>query len=226
MKVEVITPERFHRESKDDFAGLKEELKAVGGYYSPFKKGFIFRKDVTPFIKHEDLSQEPIAQVHDDTAPVSVNTPMPPISDGQVITLSKPTNKKGFSINGKQYNLFKKSNRIVIGSDVITDGYIAVKKTEDTIRDINKTGNANITENPDITFSKLYNGENTVVLSGDPKLYDREVDEFINGKKTGKKILQKLYVFKINDKLYGVQQKHLDAFNNGTNTFLGINIPH
>lgn len=178
-------------------------------------------------LKSDNFEKQPTAvneMALQPEAPITTDEVIPEQADtssGEVITLSTPKNKKDFSINTKQYNLFKNAKKIVIGNDIITDGFIAIPKTEEVLGDINKLGNVNVTSNDSMSLGKLYNGENTVVLSGDPKLYDREVDEFINGKKTGKKILQKLYVFKINDKLYGVQQKHLDAFNNGTNTFLG-----
>ncbi|NLB82355.1 MAG: hypothetical protein GX800_12265, partial [Clostridiaceae bacterium] len=176
-------------------------------------KGDEFEKQPTAVNEMALKPETPITA--DEVIPEQTDT-----SSGEVITLSTPKNKKDFSINTKQYNLFKNAKKIVIGNDIITDGYIAIPKTEEVLGDINKIDNANVTSNDKMSLGKFYDGSNSVVLSGDPKLYEREVEEYVDGTKTGKKILQKSYVFKVGDKLYGVQQKYLDAFNNGKNTFL------
>jgi len=38
----------------DDFKTLRQEIKALGGYYSRFKQGFIFREDPTALLKGDD----------------------------------------------------------------------------------------------------------------------------------------------------------------------------
>lgn len=175
-------------------------------------------------------------QVTEQTAKVSANgftdervdeeivPEQEPNSSGKVITLSAPKNKNGFSINTNQYKLFENAEKIIIGSDIITDGYFAVVKTEENVNDIANLSNSNVISS-DLSWTKVYDGSNNVVLSGDPKLYEVEVDKAVNGAKTDKNKLTKLYIFKVNETLYGVQQKYLDAFNNGTNIFLANKNP-
>jgi len=41
-----------------DFATLRQEMKSIGGYYSRYKRGFIFREDPTAALRGADLKDE------------------------------------------------------------------------------------------------------------------------------------------------------------------------
>jgi len=41
----------------DDFSSLRQEMDAFGGYYSRFKRGFIFRQDPTALLAGDDSSE-------------------------------------------------------------------------------------------------------------------------------------------------------------------------
>ncbi|MBQ8637161.1 MAG: hypothetical protein IJ423_05740 [Clostridia bacterium] len=123
------------------------------------------------------------------------------LKEGQTLTLKHTKNL---------HNVFKDATRVAVGKDVITDGYIAIPRSDEAVSKIKKVVDESIIQYGDLTFEKIYKKDNDVVVSGVPKI----TDKIINGKK------EKVYVFKIGNEFYTCQQKHLDALNDGNNTFV------
>lgn len=123
------------------------------------------------------------------------------LKEGQTLTLKHTKNL---------HTVFKDATRVAVGKDVITDGYIAIPRSDEAVSKIKKVVDESIIQYGDLTFEKIYEKDNDVVISGVPKI----TDKIINGKK------EKVYVFKIGNEFYTCQQKHLDALNYGNNAFV------
>ena len=123
------------------------------------------------------------------------------LKEGQTLTLKHTKSL---------HTVFKDATRVVVGKDVITDGYIAIPRSDEAVSKIKKVVDESIIQYGDLAFEKIYKKDNDVVISGIPKI----TDKIISGKK------EKVYVFKIGNEFYTCQQKHLDALNDGNNTFV------
>lgn len=131
------------------------------------------------------------------------------IIEGEILSLKHTRNI---------YSLFKSADRIVVGKDIITDGFVVVPLTDATLDEVKKFAGDIIQENPNMSLSKLYHKDNDVIIQGNPK-----TDE-IYAKTKAKRV----YVFKIGNDFYTCQQKFIDAFNNGKNIITAnkqVNVP-
>ncbi len=122
------------------------------------------------------------------------------LAEGEILSLKHTKNV---------YSLFKGAMRIVVGKDIITDGFVVLPLTDESLAGVKKVigDSAPIQENPNFEMSKFYHADNDVVIHGNPKLGEAPV----NNKTV------KAYTFKIGDAFYSCQQKFIDAFNNGKN---------
>lgn len=150
-----------------------------------------------------------VTSINEQNMPVSTeNTPVNEavtnidvdMAEGEILSLKHTKNV---------YSLFKGALRIVVGKDIITDGFVVLPLTDESLAGVKRVvgDSAPIQENPNFTMSKFYHADNDVIIQGNPK-----VGEATAGNKT-----VKAYTFKIADAFYSCQQKFIDAFNNGKN---------
>ena len=116
------------------------------------------------------------------------------MAEGEILSLKHTRNI---------YSLFKGSERVIVGKDVILDGHLAIPLTDESLAGVRKVANDKIQNDSNVTLGKFYNKDNNVLIQGNPKIVD------ITGGKG--------YVFKIGDEFYVCNQKYIDAFNNGKN---------
>ena len=131
--------------------------------------------DGTPNIQETETSQPEIRECSGKPEPNIEDAEKEEDTSEKVVTLSSPSLTKGSAINNKIFDLFKKAKRIIVGADVISDGFFAIAKTEQTLAEIYKIPNVKIEENPTMEFSKFYTGTMFFELRGDPKTLNREI---------------------------------------------------
>ena len=124
------------------------------------------------------------------------------IKEGQTLTLKHTKNA---------YSMFKDAERVMIGSDIISDGLVVIPYSEKALNGIKKVVDESVIQRSEnFVLDKIYKDNNDVVVSGNPKISETT----IKGKN------EKIYVFKIGDNYYACQQKHLDVFNEDGNSFI------
>ena len=178
---------------------------------SEFRRVFAGNTDplVTDWLNAISVDAQPVTSINEQNMPVSTeNTPVNEdvtdidvyLKDGEILSLKHTKNV---------YSLFKGALRIVVGKDIITDGFVVLPLTDETLAGVKKIigDSAPIQENPNFDMKKFYHADNDVVIQGNPKIGDSKVNN--------KTI--KAYTFKIGDAFYSCQQKFIDAFNNGKN---------
>ncbi len=178
---------------------------------SEFRRVFAGNTDplVTDWLNAISVDAQPVTSINEQNMPVSTeNTPVNEdvtdidvyLKDGEILSLKHTKNV---------YSLFKGALRIVVGKDIITDGFVVLPLTDETLAGVKKVigDSAPIQENPNFDMKKFYHADNDVVIQGNPKIGDSKVNN--------KTI--KAYTFKIGDAFYSCQQKFIDAFNNGKN---------
>lgn len=131
--------------------------------------------------------------VNEDVTNIDVD-----MADGEILSLKHTKNV---------YSLFKGAVRVIVGKDVISDGFVAIPLTDEALTKVKKVAGDVIQDNPNFELSKIYHKDNDVLIQGNPK-----TDEI-----SAKKKVEKAYVFKIGNAFYTCQQKYIDAFNNGKN---------
>ena len=131
--------------------------------------------------------------VNEDVTNIDVD-----MADGEILSLKHTKNV---------YSLFKGAVRVIVGKDVISDGFVAIPLTDEALTEVKKVAGDVIQDNPNFELSKIYHKDNDVLIHGNPK-----TDEI-----SAKKKVEKAYVFKIGNAFYTCQQKYIDAFNNGKN---------
>lgn len=99
--------------------------------------------------------------------------------------------------------VFENTGKLIIGADVISDGKIAIPRTEESLATAQAATKSVPTEDGTFTMDKLYNGENNVVIAGTPRAMEK------NGVKQ--------YVFEVDGKLYACRKAHYDAFGGNGN---------
>ncbi len=82
-------------------------------------------------------------------------------TDNDILTLSH---------NENVYSLFKDSQKVIKGVDIITDGKVAIPYSEQALSEIKKVYKGTIAENENISLAKLYHKDNPVVIQGNPKV--------------------------------------------------------
>ena len=124
------------------------------------------------------------------------------IKEGQTLTLKHTKNA---------YSMFKDAERVMIGSNIISDGLVVIPYSEKALNGIKKVVDESVIQRSEnFVLDKIYKDNNDVVVSGNPKISETT----IKGKN------EKIYVFKIGDNYYACQQKHLDVFNEDGNSFI------
>ncbi len=187
-----------------------------------FRRVFAGNTDplVADWLNAIDVEAQPVTSINEQNMPVSTeNTPANEdvtnidvdMAEGEILSLKHTKNV---------YSLFKGAMRVVVGKDIITDGFVVLPLTNESLEGVKKVlgDSAPIQENPNFEMSKFYHADNDVIIQGNPK-----VSEATAGNKT-----VKAYTFKIADAFYSCQQKFIDAFNNGKNVIKAnksINIP-
>lgn len=145
-----------------------------------------------------------VTSINEQNMPVTdENTPVNEVvtdtdvnyAEGEILSLKHTKNI---------YSVFKNAARMVVGKDVITDGFFAVPLSDEALAEVKKVYTGNIENNNNIELAKFYHADNDVVIQGNPK-----IDKDNMGRPE--------YVFKIGDKYYAAQQKYIDAVNNGKN---------
>ncbi len=131
--------------------------------------------------------------VNEDVTNIDVD-----MAEGEILSLKHTKNV---------YSLFKGAVRVMVGKDVISDGFVAIPLTDEALTEVKKVAGNVIQDNPNFELSKIYHKDNDVLIQGNPK-----TDEI-----SAKKKVEKAYVFKIGNAFYTCQQKYIDAFNNGKN---------
>lgn len=153
----------------------------------------------TPTVTSTNEQNMPVST---ENVPVneSVSSTAVDTAEGEILSLKHTKNV---------YSLFKGALRIVVGKDIITDGFVVLPLTDESLAGVKKVigDSAPIQENPNFDMKKFYHADNDVIIQGNPK-----VGEATAGNKT-----VKAYTFKIADAFYSCQQKFIDAFNNGKN---------
>ncbi len=176
-----------------------------------FRRAFAGNTDplVTSWLDSISIDVQSVTSINEQNMPVSTeNTPVNDdvtdtdvdLAEGEILSLKHTKNV---------YSLFKGAMRVVIGKDIITDGFVVLPLTDETLAGVKKVigDSAPIQENPNFEMSKFYHADNDVIIQGNPK-----VGEATAGNKT-----VKAYTFRIADVFYSCQQKFIDAFNNGKN---------
>lgn len=176
-----------------------------------FRRVFAGHTDplITGWLDSISVEAQPVTSINEQNMPVSTeNTPVNEdvtnidvdMAEGEILSLKHTKNV---------YSLFKGALRIVVGKDIITDGFVVLPLTDESLAGVKKVigDSAPIQENPNFTMSKFYHADNDVLIQGNPKIGDSKVNN---------KII-KAYTFKIGDAFYSCQQKFIDAFNNGKN---------
>ena len=117
------------------------------------------------------------------------------LADGEILSLKRTKNI---------YSLFKGAKNIVVGKDVISDGFVAIPLTDKNLEGVKKVSkDAIIQNNSNFSLDKLYSNDNDVIIQGNPKITP------VTGGQG--------YVFKIGNEFYVCNQKYIDTFNNGKN---------
>lgn len=178
---------------------------------SEFRRVFAGNTDplIAGWLDAISVDAQPVTSINEQNMPVSTeNTPVNEdvtyndvyLAEGEILSLKHTKNV---------YSLFKGAMRIVVGKDIITDGFVVLPLTDESLAGVKKVigDSAPIQENPNFEMSKFYHADNDVVIQGNPKLGEAPVNN--------KTI--KAYTFKIGDAFYSCQQKFIDAFNNGKN---------
>lgn len=176
-----------------------------------FRRVFAGNTDplITGWLDAINTDAQPVTSINEQNMPVSTeNTPVNEavtnidvdMAEGEILSLEHTKNV---------YSLFKGALRIVVGKDIITDGFVVLPLTDESLAGVKKVigDSAPIQENPNFDMKKFYHADNDVVIQGNPKIGDSKVNN---------KII-KAYTFKIGDAFYSCQQKFIDAFNNGKN---------
>ena len=128
------------------------------------------------------------------------------VPEGKILTLKHTKNI---------YSLFKKSERVAMGKDFITNGPLALPLKEETfakVREALIAGKKNpetMISRVDATLDKFIPKNNNLVVSGDLKVH-----EYTMG---SKKVTD--YMFELGEDIYTFSADFFDAFNDGKNTF-------
>ena len=173
---------------------------------SEFRRVFAGNTDplVTRWLDAINTDAQPVTSINEQNMPVTdENTPVNEdvtdtdvnYAEGEILSLKHTKNI---------YSVFKNAARMVVGKDVITDGFFAVPLSDEALAEVKKVYTGKIENNDNIELAKFYHADNDVVIQGNPK-----IDKDNMGRPE--------YVFKIGDKYYAAQQKYIDAVNNGKN---------
>ncbi len=158
-----------------------------------------------------------IAKYVDTDTLTSINSENMHVTDTETVPVSDVTNTDvdntdngilTLSHNENVYSLFKDSQKVIKGVDIITDGKVAIPYSEQALSEIKKVYKGTIAENENISLAKLYHKDNPVVIQGNPKV----CEAIVQGE------AQEAYAFIIDGRVHSCLQKFVDAFNSDGNT--------
>ncbi|MDD6563879.1 MAG: hypothetical protein PUF08_02235, partial [Clostridiales bacterium] len=163
----------------DGISYTNEYEAGAGTSYIVFDYSQIIRMDLTgddtrsvDQYNKSDNSQTRLTSINEKNMPVSTeNTPVNEdvtdtdvnYAEGEILSLKHTKNI---------YSVFKNAARMVVGKDVITDGFFAVPLSDEALAEVKKVYTGNIENNNNIELSKFYHSDNDVVIQGNPKIAD------------------------------------------------------
>ena len=169
-------------------------VRYLDSYTNKLGDGYNFTITETPTTATTEAENSTVTEesVVDDEVVATDDIALP---EGEILSLKHTRNI---------YSLFKGSKNIVVGKDVVSDGFVAIPLTDKNLEGVKKVAKDAIIQNNDnFSLDKLYHKDNDVVIQGNPKITP------VTGGQG--------YVFKVGDSFYVCNQKYIDAFNNGKN---------